>query len=70
MLKYHIKTLKIKRYRCFKDIEINPVKGVNVVVGCGDSGKSTLLTAIALVASQDCLIELVETYRMTEKMLF
>ena len=61
MLKYHIKTLKIKRYRCFKEIEINPVKGVNVVVGCGDSGKSTLLTAIALVASQDCLIELVET---------
>ena len=38
----------IKGYRCFEKLEFKPNPGLNVIVGDNESGKSTLLEAIAL----------------------
>ena len=43
-----IKKIIIKNFKCFKDIEIYFNKGLNVLVGNNDSGKSTILEAINL----------------------
>lgn len=38
----------ISGYRCFKHLDFEPNPGLNVVVGINESGKSTLLEAVAL----------------------
>lgn len=38
----------IKGYRCFETLDFKPNPGLNIVVGDNESGKSTLLEAIAL----------------------
>lgn len=43
--------LKIERFRCVKDLTWHPTKGVNVILGGGDVGKTTILDAIALLLS-------------------
>jgi DNA repair exonuclease SbcCD ATPase subunit len=43
-----ITRIVIKGYRIFQDFEFCPNAGTNIVVGDNDSGKSTLLEAIAL----------------------
>ena len=43
--------LKIERFRCIKDFTWHPAKGVNVILGGGDVGKTTILDAIALLLS-------------------
>jgi putative ATP-dependent endonuclease of OLD family len=47
----HIKRVIIKRYRCLDSFTWDPHPGVNCLIGPGDSGKSTVLSAIcALLA--------------------
>jgi putative ATP-dependent endonuclease of the OLD family len=43
---YH---LTIERFRCIKTFSWHPAKGVNVILGGGDVGKTTILDAIALL---------------------
>lgn len=44
-----ITRLIIQSYRCFERLAIKPNAGMNIVAGANESGKSTLLEAIALV---------------------
>ena len=43
--------LSIERFRCIKTFTWHPAKGVNVILGGGDVGKTTVLDAIALLLS-------------------
>jgi len=43
--------LSIERFRCIKSLTWHPASGVNVILGGGDVGKTTLLDAIALLLS-------------------
>jgi putative ATP-dependent endonuclease of OLD family len=43
-----IERIIIKGYRCFRSLDIQPNPGMNIIVGDNESGKSTLLEAIAL----------------------
>lgn len=43
--------LKIDRFRCIRTLSWHPAKGVNVILGGGDVGKTTILDAIGLLLS-------------------
>lgn len=43
--------LSIERFRCIKRLSWQPAKGVNVILGGGDVGKTTILDAIGLLLS-------------------
>lgn len=43
--------LAIDRFRCIKTFSWHPAKGVNVILGGGDVGKTTILDAIGLLLS-------------------
>jgi putative ATP-dependent endonuclease of OLD family len=45
----YIRLLNIKRFRGIEDLTWLPAKGVNVLLGGGDVGKTTILEAIALL---------------------
>ena len=45
----HIKLLSVKRFRGIESLTWLPAKGVNVLLGGGDVGKTTILEAIALL---------------------
>lgn len=45
----HIDRLRISDFRCFKQLDIRPSTGINVVVGENASGKSSLLEALFLL---------------------
>ncbi|TIM70593.1 MAG: ATP-binding protein, partial [Mesorhizobium sp.] len=47
----HIRLLSIKRFRGIENLTWRPNKGVNVLLGGGDVGKSTILEAVALLLS-------------------
>lgn len=47
--KPYIRLLTIKRFRGIEDLTWRPSKGVNVILGGGDVGKTTILEAIALL---------------------
>src|SRR5581483_7959590 len=49
MAEAHILRLKIERFRGIIDLTWFPAKGMNVLLGGGDSGKTTILDAIALL---------------------
>jgi AAA15 family ATPase/GTPase len=44
-----IKDLKIKNFKCFKEFEIDNFKQVNLITGKNNSGKTSLLEAIAFL---------------------
>lgn len=46
-----IKKITIERYRGLQSLQWRPKKGVNVILGGGDLGKSTILDAVALLLS-------------------
>lgn len=43
-----IRKIKIRGYRIHKDLTVEPNRGFNLIVGANESGKSTLMEAIAL----------------------
>ncbi len=43
-----LRKVLIKNYRSFKDFKLEFSRGVNIIVGSNDAGKSTLLEAINL----------------------
>ena len=46
-----IRRLTIERFRGIKSLKWNPADGMNVILGGGDAGKTTVLEAIALLLS-------------------
>lgn len=48
-----IQNLHITNYRAFEQIDIDPLKRVNLIVGANNAGKTSLLEAIYLLVSQD-----------------
>jgi len=44
-----IKNIKINNYKCFKNFEIKAFKRINILVGNNNSGKTSLLEALALL---------------------
>ena len=46
-----VEKLIIKNYKCFRDFEINFNKGVSIIVGNNEEGKSTILEALQLCLS-------------------
>lgn len=46
-----VEKLKIKNYKCFRDFEIYFNKGVSIIVGNNEEGKSTILEALQLCLS-------------------
>lgn len=56
-----LKWIRISNFRCIETLEWRPSDGVNIVIGGGDSGKSTLLHAIALLFSPTNSVQVFET---------
>lgn len=47
----YISKIKIKNFKCYKDFSLELNKGLNIIVGDNESGKSTILEAINLALS-------------------
>ena len=45
----YIQKISIKNYRCFRDFSMEFQKGLNVIIGSNNSGKTGLLYAIRLL---------------------
>jgi putative ATP-dependent endonuclease of OLD family len=56
-----IHRLAIERFRCIKTFLWYPASGVNLILGGGDVGKTTILDAIGLLLSFTNLATLVDT---------
>jgi putative ATP-dependent endonuclease of OLD family len=56
-----IRALTIKRFRGIEEITWRPAKGLNVILGGGDVGKTTLLEAIALLLSPTNAVSVSDT---------
>ncbi len=55
-----IRQLNIERFRGIKSLKWNPADGMNVILGGGDVGKTTLLEAVALLLSPSNTLALSE----------
>jgi putative ATP-dependent endonuclease of OLD family len=55
---YH---LAIERFRGIKMLSLHPQKGLNVIIGGGDVGKTTILDAIALLLNPTNFANLLDT---------
>lgn len=56
-----VKLLRIERYRGVRDLVWRPALGLNVILGGGDSGKTTILDALALLFSPSGAIVIADT---------
>lgn len=56
-----VRRLRIERFRGLEALDWRPTAGVNLIVGGGDTGKSTVLEAIALLFSPTGNIGVLET---------
>ncbi len=45
-----IQQLRIQSYRCFEDLQINPLARINLFAGRNNSGKTTVLEAVTLLS--------------------
>jgi len=60
-----VKSLKVQNYKLLKDIEINKLGKINLIVGKNNSGKSTVLECLRILASKgnpSVLNEIVEEH--------
>lgn len=55
-----LKRLRLQRYRGLEDFAWNPNPGVNVILGGGDVGKTTILDALALLLSPSSSAQVTE----------
>lgn len=47
-----LKSLQIKNFRCFRDLEIDPLKRINLITGQNNTGKTGVLEALALLLDE------------------
>lgn len=59
--KVEIKQLHIKGFRGIKDLKWNPYAGMNIILGGGDCGKTTILEALGLLFSPSVTRSLTES---------
>ena len=45
-------TIQIKNFRCFRELEIAPLRRINLITGQNNTGKTALLEALALMLAQ------------------
>jgi putative ATP-dependent endonuclease of the OLD family len=57
----HIKYLSIRKFRGIDLLEWRPDEQINILIGGGDSGKSTVLQAISLLFSPTNIIQIFDT---------
>ncbi|MCV3456606.1 AAA family ATPase [Campylobacter sp. CNRCH_2016_0050h] len=57
-----IDNIKIENYKLIKELEINNVRNINIFTGENNCGKSSILEAIYLALSQDCIKNLIYSY--------
>ena len=55
-----LNSLEIQRFRCFRELRIERLGRVNLIVGKNNVGKSTILEALKLFASPSSLEGLLE----------
>ena len=48
--KLHLDSLRIENFRCFRELKIERLARVNLLVGANGSGKTTVLEALRLLA--------------------
>jgi AAA15 family ATPase/GTPase len=48
-----LKSLHIKNFRCFRDLKIEPLKRINLVIGQNNTGKTCILEALVLLLGED-----------------
>ena len=63
MASQHINKIKIKNFKCFKNLDIPSFKKVNLVGGKNNVGKTSLLEAIELLSSSKKTLSLIEQIR-------
>ncbi|MGD2183570.1 AAA family ATPase [Lusitaniella coriacea] len=56
-----LRDLSIKNYRCFEDFSIDGLARVNLLVGSNNSGKTSFLEAVALLAYQGSVSPLLDS---------
>ena len=52
-----LETLHIRNYRIFKELKIDQLRRINLIAGGNNSGKTSLLEAIFLLASGQGLLK-------------
>ncbi|MFR9597394.1 MAG: AAA family ATPase [Rikenellaceae bacterium] len=53
-----MKNISIENYKCLKNLRLNSLRRVNLIVGMNNSGKSTLLEAISIFAANGEITQL------------
>lgn len=53
----YIQKISIKNYRCFRDFSMEFQKGLNVIIGTNNSGKTGLLYAIGLIIMAPAILK-------------
>lgn len=56
-----IRAVTIKHFRGVEELTWRPTKGLNVIIGGGDVGKTTVLEAIALLLSPTNAVTVLDT---------
>src|SRR5262249_16603203 len=57
-----LNSLEIQRFRCFRELKIERLGRVNLIVGKNNVGKSTLLEALRLFARPASLVDLLDIF--------
>lgn len=47
-MKAYIALIKVENFVTFEELEVQPVKGLNIILGPNGSGKSSIVCAICL----------------------
>jgi hypothetical protein len=66
----YIKSLEIRGFRTLSNLNISKIGGVNLITGKNNSGKSSVLEAIRILASGGSLKTLSDILRYREELLF
>ena len=61
-----INNIQINQFRGIKNLKLNDLKRINLIVGDNNSGKTSILEAIHLLRSPDSFIEILKTTRLRD----
>jgi len=64
----HFESIKVNRYKIFKNFEIQKLNKINIFAGLNNSGKSSLLEAIYYLTKQNDIVAFFETIKLRNKL--